>query len=612
MERLDRLFLKTTQPGENTIEDIYAGLRRRVAAGERGVCPVDLTAVFLRLCQSQSCGKCTPCRVGLDRMTGLLEGMLDGSGTAEDIKLLKKTAAAIADSADCAIGFEAAKVVLGCIETYYKDFEVHVTTGSCLAKHQAVRCAWNCPSQVDIPGYIALCGEGRYADAIRLIRKDNPLPSACALICEHPCEEYCRRGIIDEAVNIRAIKRSAVEQAGVVLPDERKAPTGKKIAVIGGGPAGLSAAYFLSLMGHTVTVYEKRNKLGGMLRYGIPRYRLPDKYLDYDIDNIIAAGVNTVMNTDVGTDMSFEEIRSGFDSVLITIGAHGHKALDIPGEDSNGVVSAVKLLSDMGDSNPPDMKGKNVVVIGGGNVAMDASRTSVRLGAKSVRCVYRRRVEDMTALAEEIEGAVAEGVDILALRAPVRIESDEKGSVSALIVQPQIIGEHKAGRPSPRKAAKPEERIECDVVIVAIGQAIQSEYFFGCGLQLNYDMLKAELSCAVPGMSGVFAGGDCTFGPATVIRAIEAGKVSAANIDKYLGFSHQITLNVDIPSAPHSHKVASGRVTSLEREAIDRKHDFEIFEKPMSDEEMNQECARCLRCDHYGMGTLRDGRVYQW
>jgi len=218
----------------------------------------------------------------------------------------------------------------------------------------------------------------------------------------------------------------------------------------------------------------------------------------------------------------------------------------------------------------------------------------------------------MTALADEIEGAVAEGVNIMTLRAPVRVESDANGAVTALIVQPQIIGEVRAGRPSPRKADKPEERIECDVVIVAIGQAIQSEYFNGCGLKLNYDMLQAELSCAVPGMPGVFAGGDCTFGPATVIRAIEAGKVSAANIDKYLGFSHKITLDVDIPSAPHGHKVASGRVTSLEREAIDRKHDFEIFEQPMSDEEMRQECSRCLRCDHFGMGTLRDGRVYQW
>ena len=609
---MNRLFIKTAQPGESTIEDIYAGLKRRVEAGERGVCPVDLTAVFLRLCQSQSCGKCTPCREGLDRMTALLEGMLDGEGTADDIKFIKKTAAAIADSADCAIGFEAAKVVLGCIETYYEDFEAHVSTGSCMTKHQAVRCAWNCPAHVDIPGYIALCGQGRFADAVRVIRKDNPLPSTCALICEHPCEEYCRRGIIDEAINIRAVKRSAVEQAGSVAPEACMPPTGKKIGVIGGGPAGLSAAYYLSLMGHSVTVYEKRKKLGGMLRYGIPLYRLPDEYLDYDIDAILATGVETVMNTNIGTDITFEELRKKYDSVLVTIGAHGNKTLDMPGEDGNGVLSAVKLLSDMGDDEPPDFRGKDVVIVGGGNVAMDASRTSIRLGAKSVKCVYRRRIDDMTALAEEIEGAIAEGVDIMQLRAPMRVENDANGNVKALIVQPQIIGEYRGGRPSPKKANKPEESIPCDIVIVAIGQAIQSEYFKECGIDLNYDMLQTELSCAVPGMPGVFAGGDCTFGPATVIRAIEAGKVSAANIDKYLGYAHHITLNVDIPNAPHSHKAANGRVTSAERTALDRKSDFDMFEFSMSEEEMKQECSRCLRCDHYGMGTLRGGRIYQW
>jgi len=218
----------------------------------------------------------------------------------------------------------------------------------------------------------------------------------------------------------------------------------------------------------------------------------------------------------------------------------------------------------------------------------------------------------MTALMEEIEGAVAEGVDIMALRAPVRVECDDNGNTKALIAQPQIISEYRAGRPSPRKADKPEERIECDIVIVAIGQAIQSEYFHRCGLQLDYDMLKAEISCAVPEMPGVFAGGDCTFGPATVIRAIEAGKVSAANIDRYLGFSNQIVLDVDIPPAPHHHKAANGRVTSLERGAFDRIRDFDIFEQPLSEEEMIQECSRCLRCDHFGMGTLRDGRVHQW
>ena len=609
---MNKLLLKTAHPGEKTIEDIYAGLERRVMAGERGVCPVELTSVFLRLCQSQSCGKCTPCRVGLDKMAGLLEEMLHGAGKAEDLRLLDKTAAVIADSADCAIGYEAAKVVQGCIGTYHDDFQAHVTTGSCLSKHQAVRCAWNCPAHVDIPGYIALCKEGRYADAVRLIRKDNPLPSTCALICEHPCEEFCRRGIIDEAINIRAIKRAVVERAEKV-PSEPCAPsTGKKVAVIGGGPAGLSAAYFLSRMGHEVTVFEKRARLGGMLRYGIPNYRLSDKYLDYDIDVILSTGVKTVMNIAVGEDITFEQLRKDYDSILVTIGAQIGKKLQIPGDEAQGVMSAVQLLTDTIDGNPPPLKGKDVVVIGGGNVAMDTARTSIRLGAKSVKCIYRRRIADMTALPEEIEGAIAEGVEMMPLKAPVRIDCSKDGAAEAIVVHGQLTGKYQGGRPSVRNANVPEERIKCDFIAVAIGQAIESQYFNACGLQVERDILKVNHSCEVPGMPGVFAGGDCTFGPATVIRAVEVGKVSAANIDRYLGFSHEITTAVSIPAAAHSQVGECGRVISLEREASERKNDFGIFEYPMTDEEVKQECSRCLRCDHYGMGTLRGGRVYKW
>ena len=609
---MDRLLIKTAPPGQKTIDDIYAGLGRRVAYGERGVCPVDLTAVFLRLCRSQSCGKCVPCRTGLGKILDLLEKILEGHGTSEDLDLIWRTARTVADSADCAIGFEAAEMVLGGFETYRKDFEAHVNQGSCIAAGQAVRCRWNCPAHVDIPGYIALCGQGRYADALCLIRKDNPLPSTCALICEHPCEEFCRRGIIDDAVNIRAIKRAVVEKAECVPPEICAPRTGKKVAVVGGGPAGLTAAYYLSRMGHGVTIYEKRKRLGGMLRYGIPLYRLPDRFLDADIDAILAVGIETVMETGIGTDIPFGELRGKYDSVLVTIGAHGGKPLGIPGEDGDGVLSAVNLLSDMGDGNPPVFTDKNVVVIGGGNVAMDATRTSVRLGAKSVRCVYRRRVEDMTALPEEVDGAVAEGAEIIMLRAPVRVENGGDGTVKAIIVQPQIIGEYSGGRPAPRKANLPEERIECDIVVVAIGQAIESEHFSGCGIPLRYDRIKTGLSCAIPEMPGVFAGGDCTFGPATVIRAIEAGKVSAANIDAYLGYSHQIESGVDIPQAPHSHQSICGRVTNAEREALARKRDFELIELPISDEEMVQECSRCLRCDHNGLGALKDGRVFRW
>ena len=608
----NRLQLKTEPPGSKTNNDLYASLRRRVFSGERNVSPLELSEIFLKLAQSQSCGKCVPCRIGISKIILLLEKLRKGQGTAADIELIEKTAAVIADSADCAVGYNAAEVVLGAIDTYWANLSSNENNTTAQCYHEAVRCTRDCPAHVDIPAYVALCGQERYEDAVRLIRKDNPFPSVCGLICEHPCEKHCRRGIIDNAINIRAIKRAVVDKAGPTPLEAVAEASGKKVAVIGGGPAGLTAAYFLTLMGHAVTVFEKRKKLGGMLRYGIPNYRLPDRYLDQDIDNILRYGVKVELESEVGQKVSYQDLRKEFDSVLVTIGGHGSKFLDIPGEDSEGVISAVKLLSDIGDGIFPDFSGKNVVVIGGGNVAMDAVRTSIRLGAATVKCVYRRRVADMPALPEEIEGAVAEGAEMIPLYAPVRINCNEAGQVQELIVQPQIVGAYKDGRPVPKNANLPEESFPCDIVITAIGQAIQSDYFGNQGIELHYDMLKTDRTCAISNIPGVFAGGDCVFGPATVIKAIEAGKVSAANIDNYLGNPHPVTVAIEIPPASPKIMKAWGRVVNRERQAFERKNDFNLIELPLSDEEIAQECNRCLRCDHYGQGNLIAGRMIKW
>ena len=543
----------------------------------------------------------------------LLEKILDGQGTLQDVELIEHTADIISDSADCAIGFQAANHVLSALAAFREDFIAHITTGQCVASYQAVPCAAQCPAHVDIPGYIALVGEKRYADAVHLIRKDNPFPSACALICEHPCEHHCRRGVVDDAVNIRALKRYAVDNAGILPPPPSAPATGKTVAIIGGGPSGLSAAYYLQIMGHSVTVFEKRQKLGGMLRYGIPNYRLPDAYLDADIDAILATGVEVRLNTSIGSEISFEDVRSQFDSVYITIGAHADRKLGIEGEQSEGVISAVELLSNMGDGKRPDFSGKRVIIVGGGNVAMDAARTSIRLGAASVQCAYRRRVNDMTALPAEIEGAMAEGVEMVQLVAPVRVEQNEHNQVTALVVQPQIVGEYdQAGRPRPLNAAKEPVHMPCDIIIVAIGQAIVSQHFGELGIPTKWDMIQADRAAAVAGFPGVFAGGDCASGPATVILAIEAGKVAAANIDAYLGFNHPIAQEIEIPHASHNYRRASGRVNMGERPAEERRTDFELMELCLTAQEAGHECARCLRCDHFGFGALRGGRVATW
>ncbi|MDR2753084.1 MAG: FAD-dependent oxidoreductase [Oscillospiraceae bacterium] len=610
---LHRLALKQKTQAQAAVDSVLQELERRLYVAPFGNCHVNLAAAATRLCHAQSCGKCTPCRVGLSQLGNLMEDLLEGRGNEGTIKLLENTAQAIYESADCAIGFEAANTVLTSLRHFRDDYENHARGNGCLPDETgAVPCASRCPAHVDIPGYIALVAEGRYADAIRLIRKDNPFPVVCGLICEHPCEDRCRRNILDAAINIRGLKRYAADHCGVVPPPANAPATGKKVAVVGGGPAGLSAAHFLSLMGHKVTVLEKRKYLGGMLRYGIPSYRLPREELQRDIDCVLATGVEVQLGVDVGDGISMETLREEYDALFVSIGAHAEKRLGIPGENLRGVMSAVDLLRGLGDGGLPDFGGKRVVIIGGGNVAMDAARTSLRLGAAGVSVVYRRRREDMTALPEEVEGAVAEGCELVVLEAPVRMEGDSGDNLVALVTQPQAVGPVERGRPKPIKAKKPESAMPCDLAIVAIGQDIEAAKFVDFGMKARWNILAYEPDAAAPGLPGVFTGGDCATGPATVIRAIESGKVAAASIDKYLGYDHKISVEVDIPVPVPKRQPRWGRITMNERPADERKGDFAHLEFGMSAQEACLEADRCLRCDRYGCGVFRGGRISKW
>lgn len=611
---MSRLDIMTPSRSQTVIDGLYRDVERRIASSPPGLCPVDLALSFLRLCHAQTCGKCVPCRIGLGQLATLLEQVLNGEATMETLSIIERTARVIYNSADCAIGRDAARLVSDGLAGFRDDYEEHILHHRCLGGMQnPVPCVALCPAGVDIPGYVALVKNRRYADAVRLIRKDNPFPSACAYICEHPCEARCRRRMIDDAINIRGLKRYAVDHAGDVPNPQNAQPTGKTVAVIGGGPGGLSAAYYLSLMGHRVTVFEQRSKLGGMLRYGIPSYRFPREILDKEIESILSTGIEVKTGITVGSDVSFDELKNKYDALYIAIGAHTDKKTGIEGENSEGVMSAVEMLRAIGDDSLPDFTGKEIVVIGGGNVAMDVCRSSVRLGAKKVSCVYRRRQADMTALPEEVEGAIAEGVELVTLAAPVRIEADENGRATALWAQPQIIGTiDAAGRPRPEKAARDEIRIPADIIIVAIGQGIETHGFEQSKISIKRGTFIAEASGQVGDMSGVFAGGDCVTGPATVIRAIAAGKVAAANIDEYLGFHHEISVDVAIPDPQLTNNPPHGRINTTERQACERKNDFTCIECGMTDEEANAESSRCLRCDHFGYGIFRGGRKSTW
>ena len=498
------------------------------------------------------------------------------------------------------------------VTTCRDDFEEHIRNGrcNCMTK-QPVPCVALCPAHVDVPGYLALVREERYADAIRLIRKDNPFPTTCGFICEHPCEEKCRRNMVDDAVNIRGIKRVAADMAGKVPPPPCAPSTGKKIAVIGGGPSGLSAAYYLQLMGHQTTVYEMLPKLGGMLRYGIPNYRLPKDRLEEDTDAILATGVEVKYGLKLGVDLLLPDLKKEYDAVLITIGASTDKKLGLEGEDAEGVMSAVKFLRNVGVEQYDDLTGQNVAIIGGGNVAMDAVRTAVRLGAKKVSCVYRRRIADMTALPAEIEGALAEGVEMVTLKAPSRLEI-ENGHIKGIWVTPQMISKISDGRASVIATGEPDEFIPCETLIVAIGQNIETKYYEDEGIPVQKGKMFTMPNGGFTGLPGIFAGGDCASGPATVIKAIAAAKVMAANIDEFLGYKHDITCDVDIPLPSKVEHTACGRVELTEREASDRVHDFDGVENCMNKKEACQESGRCLRCDHFGFGLFKGGRENIW
>lgn len=609
---MSRLEIMTPTRAQLAARQLYQNLERRVAASPPGLCPVDMTRAYIEMSHAQTCGKCTPCRIGLMQLKHLLTDVLNGAARPGTLDLIEDTAKTIMETADCAIGYEAAGIVYRSVTSCRPDYEEHVRHGRCTCMtSQPVPCVALCPARVDVPGYVALVREERYEDAIRLIRKDNPFPTTCGFICEHPCENRCRRNMVDDAINIRGLKRVAADMAGKVPPPDNAPSTGRKIAVVGGGPSGLSAAYYLQLMGHAVTVFEMLPDLGGMLRYGIPNYRLPKERLDEDIAAILETGIDVRYNVKIGRDLSLEELRSRYDAVLITVGASTDKKLGMEHEDADGVIPAVYFLRHVGMGRQESLKGQHVAIIGGGNVAMDAVRTAVRLGAKKVSCVYRRRIADMTALPAEIEGAMAEGVEFMTLMSPSGIEVT-KGRVSALHARPQMISSIRDGRASVVPTGEPDVRIPCDTLIVAIGQNIETMHYEESGLPVQRGRIETLPDGGFAGFPGVFAGGDCASGPATVIQAVAAAKVMAANIDEYLGFHHEIECPVDIPAANIDDHPACGRVELTEREASERVRDFEGVENCMNKKEAVQEAGRCLRCDHFGFGIFKGGRESLW
>ncbi|MDD4376858.1 MAG: NAD(P)-binding protein [Eubacteriales bacterium] len=465
-------------------------------------------------------------------------------------------------------------------------------------------CTLACPANTDCQGYVGLIANGEYEKAIELIKDKIPLPASIGRVCPHPCEEKCRRGLVDEPINIVGLKRFA---ADIDLTEETFLPeiwdeTGKSVAIIGGGPMGLSAAYFLRQMGHSVTIFDAMPKLGGMLRYGIPEYRLPKEVLDDEIDIIAAMGVEMVTNTKVGVDIPFETIKNDFDAVLLGIGAWVSTGVGCKGEDAEGVLGGIDFLRKVVRNQHIEL-GQKVAIVGGGNTAMDACRTAVRLGAKEVYNIYRRTKDEMPADAIEIEEAEEEGVIFKNLTNPLEIVKDENGHVKQVILQVMELGEpDSSGRRKPIPVEGKTETLDVDTIILAIGQAVDAS---------NFDVEKTRKNAIaydkdtfMTSMPGVFAGGDCGNDKISIaIEAIADARKASDIIDAYLegeAIKYEKPYFVerdDINEETFEDRERRCRPVIDQLTPEERKDNFsEVVFNKMTEEQALEEASRCLEC----------------
>ena len=577
-------------------------------------CMVDTAKYFVHVGMEESCGKCTPCRDGLQHMHYILERITAGHGQPGDIELLERIGQHIRELSFCGLGKTAANPVLSTIRYFRDEYEAHIERKRCPAvvcrELVSSPCQHLCPINAEAPEYIALIAQGRFREAFETITKDNPLPTVCARVCHHPCESRCLAAQSSGALSVRALKRFAVDYAireGLYPPPPQPPPTGEPVAIIGSGPAGLMAGYYLARFGYRATIFEALDEPGGTLRVGIPAYRLPRDLLAADIENIQRAGVEIRTGVRVGRDVSFDDLTRDFRAVFIAAGAHKSKKLGIPHEDADGVLDAIQFLKRV-NLNQPVRTGARVGVIGGGNAAVDAARVALRLpGCQSVQILYRRTRAEMPAFAEEVEALVEEGAELQLLVAPVEILVGN-GRLAGVRCQRMELGEpDESGRRRPVPLPDSEFDLPLDTLLVAIGEDADVRFLGqNSGIEISRrGTAVVGRETQATGRAGVFAGGDVVTGPDTVIAAMAAGKVAAEMIDRYLRGEaierhyEPVRPAVYVPpataAAPEAATAGRAAVSLL---PITARHDgFAEVEQTLTEEQAIREASRCLRCD---------------
>lgn len=490
-----------------------------------------------------------------------------------------------------------------------------------------IKCQDACPVNTSAVSYVNAIADGDYLRSYAIARGPNPFAPICGLICAHPCENACRRGSVDEPIAIRALKRFAVDafmeatnsdifksaELSSAFGGSKGIPIGKKVAVIGSGPAGMAGAHDLARLGYKVTIFESMPIIGGMFHLGIPPFRLPKKAAKFDIDSIFSLGIDIRLNITIGHDATLQDLLDeGFEAVLIAVGAQLNRPLSIQGTELKGVFQGVSFLRSVCLGERPDI-GKKVVVIGGGNVAMDAVRTAIRLGAKEAMIIYRRSEEEMPARKEEIEGAREEGVVFKMLTNPVRIIGDENGRVKAMECIKMGLGEPDgSGRRSPVEVNGSEHIIDVDTVITAVGQGSDNAYLKGCkGFMITrWGTIVTDDNLGI-GIPGVYAAGDVVTGPATVIGAAASGQKAAKAIDKYLRGSERRVEILARMIPLNDHKQPKGYIKTKREEPIvkdaeERLNGFTQVEKGYHEDIAVEQAERCLKCD---INTIFNGEL---
>ncbi len=571
-------------------------------------CMVDTARYFMDFIRDESCGKCVPCRIGTKRMLEILERITSGNGKPEDIALLEELSATIKDAAMCGLGQTSPNPILSTIKNFRNEYEAHIEDKHCDAgvcsELFISPCSNACPASINIPGYLTLIAAGRPMDAYRLIRQENPFPAICGRICTHPCESKCRRAQLDESVAICNLKRYAADYALRHIDEYHEAAgqkkNGKSVGIIGAGPSGLTCAHYLVRLGYDVDVYEATGVAGGVLNFGIPEYRLPAEVIEQEVRLITDEGVRIHLNTEVGRDILLDELRAKHGAVYIATGTQISNKVGVPGEDLPGVVHGLDFLRKVNLGEDVKVAGR-VAVIGGGNTAIDAARTALRLGADKVTIIYRRTIEDMPADNREIQDCLDEGIEILELTAPVSFNGKSRVD-SVRCVKMEVQGYDASGRKKAVPVAGSETDIPIDIVIAAVSQSSDLPFVKPEDVRLTrWGTFVTDKKTMMTSIDGLFAGGDVARGSDVAITAIADGKKAASSIDRFLGGNGELDKGgpIDIPQYDDDddERLGHARFPMDELEPAARSHSFDEVVTGYHRLNAIAEAMRCLHCD---------------